>query len=200
MLLSRGLFIGRFQPFHLGHLATIKFALKSVEQLIIVIGSADKSHEKRNPFTAGERIEMIKDSLDGDNEIDVSRILMIPVPDTGVHALWTSQINLLVPRYKIVFSNDPFTMILFRETGTKVIEPQLYKRQLFSATEIRSRIVKNSSWEKLVTPETSQVIKDVGGITRIKAVFAQKTGHTMPSIESSVRNKRYKTERMTYFY
>jgi nicotinamide-nucleotide adenylyltransferase len=175
LLLSRGLFIGRFQPFHLGHLATIKFALKSVEQLIIVIGSADKSHEKRNPFTAGERIEMIKNSLDGDNETDVSRILMIPVPDTGVHALWTSQINLLVPRYKIVFSNDPLTMILFRETGAKVIEPQLYKRELFSATEIRSRIVKNSSWKKLVPPETSEVIKEVGGITRIKAVFAQKT-------------------------
>ena len=174
-MLHRGLFIGRFQPFHLGHLATIKFALKSVEQLIIVIGSADKSHEMRNPFTAGERIEMIKNSLDSDNETDISRILMIPVPDTGVHTLWTSQINLLVPRYKIVFSNDPLTMILFRETGTKVIEPQLYKRELFSATEIRSRIVKNSSWKKLVTPETLQVIKEVGGITRIKAVFAQKT-------------------------
>ena len=157
----------------MGHLASIKFALKSVEQLIIVIGSADKSHEMRNPFTAGERIEMIKNSLDSDNETDISRILMIPV--TGVHALWTSHINLLVPRYKIVFSNDPLTMILFRETGTKVIEPQLYKRELFSATEIRSRIVKNSSWKKLVTLETLQVIKEVGGITRIKAVFAQKT-------------------------
>ncbi|MFZ0697114.1 MAG: adenylyltransferase/cytidyltransferase family protein, partial [Nitrososphaeraceae archaeon] len=40
----RGLFIGRFQPFHLGHLATIKFALKTVEQLVITVGSADKSH------------------------------------------------------------------------------------------------------------------------------------------------------------
>jgi nicotinamide-nucleotide adenylyltransferase len=66
-------------------------------------------------------------------------------------------------------------MILFRETGTKVIEPQLYKRKLFSATQIRSRIVKNSSWKKLVTPETLQVIEEVGGITRIKAVFERKT-------------------------
>jgi nicotinamide-nucleotide adenylyltransferase len=62
-LLYRGLFIGRFQPFHLGHLATVKFALKNVEELVIIIGSAQKSHELRNPFTAGERIQMIKDSL-----------------------------------------------------------------------------------------------------------------------------------------
>ena len=86
-MLNRGLFIGRFQPFHLGHLATIKFALKSVEQLVIVVGSADKSHELRNPFTAGERIEMIKSSLDTDNEIEISRIFIIPVPDINVHAL-----------------------------------------------------------------------------------------------------------------
>ncbi|MDQ4012273.1 MAG: adenylyltransferase/cytidyltransferase family protein, partial [Thermoproteota archaeon] len=58
---------------HLGHITTIKFALKAVEQLTIVVGSADKSHEERNPFTAGERIEMIKDSLDNDSEIDISK-------------------------------------------------------------------------------------------------------------------------------
>jgi nicotinamide-nucleotide adenylyltransferase len=173
--LYRGLFIGRFQPFHLGHLATIKFALKTVEQLVITVGSADKSHELRNPFTAAERIEMIKGSLDSDNEINITKILIIPVPDINVHALWTNQIDLLVPRYKIVFSNDPFTNILFRERGTKVIEPQLYKRELFSATEIRSRIVNDENWKKLVTPETLKVIQDVYGIRRIKAIFAKKT-------------------------
>jgi nicotinamide-nucleotide adenylyltransferase len=172
-VLHRGLFIGRFQPFHLGHLATIKFALESVDQLVIVVGSADKSHEMRNPFTAGERIEMIRNSLDFDNEIDISRIFMIPVQDTKVHALWTSQINLLVPRYKTVFSNDLLTNILFRERGIRVVEPRLYKRDLFSATEIRSRIAKDASWKKLVTPATSKVIKEVDGITRIKAVFAR---------------------------
>ena len=172
--MRRGLFIGRFQPLHLGHLATIKFASKSVEQLTIVVGSADKSHEMRNPFTAGERIEMIKDSLDNDNEINVNNILIIPVPDIGVHALWTKQIELLIPRFEIVFSNDPLTNILFRERGTKLIEPHLYKRELFSATEIRSRIVKGGNWKKLVTPATLKVIQDVNGTIRIKTVFARK--------------------------
>ena len=51
-----GLLIGRFQPFHLGHLNAVEYALKNVDILWIVVGSADKSHEYRNPFTAGERI------------------------------------------------------------------------------------------------------------------------------------------------
>ncbi|MFZ0222198.1 MAG: adenylyltransferase/cytidyltransferase family protein, partial [Candidatus Nitrosopolaris sp.] len=41
--MSRGIFVGRFQPFHLGHMATIKFALEKVEELVIVIGSAQLS-------------------------------------------------------------------------------------------------------------------------------------------------------------
>ena len=168
----RGLFIGRFQPLHLGHITTIKFALKSVDQLTIVVGSADKSHEARNPFTAGERIEMIKDSLDNDSEIDIRKILIIPVPDLGVHALWTKQIELVTPRFEAVFSNDPLTNILFKERGIRLIEPHLSHRKLLSATEIRSRIVKGKSWQKFVTPQTVKVIQDVDGIRRIKTLFA----------------------------
>lgn len=59
-----GLLIGRFQPFHMGHLSAVKFALSQVEKLWIGIGSSNKSHEKRNPFTADERKEMILSSLD----------------------------------------------------------------------------------------------------------------------------------------
>lgn len=50
-----GLLIGRFQPFHLGHLEAILFGLSKVENLWIGIGSSNKSHEMKNPFTADER-------------------------------------------------------------------------------------------------------------------------------------------------
>ena len=112
--MTNGLFIGRFQPFHKGHLATVKFALEKVEQLVIVVGSAQKSNEPRNQFTAGERIRMIKESLKIDDETDVSRILIIPVPDTDVNALWTHQVDMLVPKYDVVFENDIFTLMLFQ--------------------------------------------------------------------------------------
>jgi nicotinamide-nucleotide adenylyltransferase len=168
--LTNGLFIGRFQPFHKGHLATVKFALEKVEHLVIVVGSAQKSHEPRNPFTAGERIRMIKESLDIDSETDVRRILIIPIPDTDVHSLWTHQVDMLVPKYDVVFANDLFTLMLFREQGVKAIEAPLYRRNEMRATEIRRRMAAEEIWEDLVPMSVSKVIKEINGVERVKAL------------------------------
>jgi nicotinamide-nucleotide adenylyltransferase len=173
--MPNGLFVGRFQPFHLGHLAAIKFALRYVEELVIVIGSAQKSHEIRNPFTAGERIQMIKGSLSDNKEVDLKRILLIPVPDVDIHSMWTHQVDILVPSYKVVFSNDVFTSLLFRERGIEVIHPTLHRRKELSATEVRTRMANDSGWKKLVTPQTIKVIEDIHGIKRIKIIFAKYT-------------------------
>ena len=170
MVLS-GLFIGRFQPFHLGHMAAIRFALNYVEELVVVIGSAQKSHEIRDPFTAGERIRMIYKSLNDDSRVDTERILLIPVPDVDIHSLWTHQMDILVPTYSVVFTNDLFTRLLFKERSIEVIEPELYRREELSATEVRYRIANNGDWRKLVSPQTIKVIESIAGVERIKTIF-----------------------------
>jgi nicotinamide-nucleotide adenylyltransferase len=169
-LTTNGLFIGRFQPFHKGHLAAAKFALSRVNQLVIVVGSAQKSHEPKNPFTAGERIMMIKESLDADSEADVRRILIIPVPDTDVHSLWTHQVDMLVPKYDVVFANDLFTLMLFREQGIKAIEAPLYRREEMRSTEIRKRMAAEENWEDLVPEPVSKVIKEINGVERVRTL------------------------------
>ncbi len=168
-MLTTGLFVGRFQPFHKGHLATVKFALEKVDQLVIVVGSAQKSHESRNPFTAGERIRMIKESLDAE-KVDTSNVLIIPVPDIDVHSLWTRQVDLLVPKYDVVFANDPFTLLLFRERGVKTVEAPLVERSEMQATEIRSRMVSGGEWQHLVPAPVAKIIDEINGIERIKAI------------------------------
>lgn len=170
-----GLFVGRFQPFHKGHLATVKHALKQVGLLVIVVGSAQKSHEPRNPFTAGERIAMIKAALDADGEIDTTRILIIPVPDVDVHSLWTRQVDMLVPKYDVVFANDPFTLLLFRERGVRTVEPPLVDRSRMMATEVRRRMAEGEEegergWEELVPAAVARMIKEMDGVERVKAV------------------------------
>ena len=137
---------------------------------MIVVGSAQKSHEPRNPFTAGERIRMIKESLDIDSETDVRRILIIPIPDTDVHSLWTHQVDMLVPKYDVVFANDLFTLMLFREQGVKAIEAPLYRRDEMRATEIRRRMASEEMWEDLVPMSVSKVIKEINGVERVKAL------------------------------
>jgi nicotinamide-nucleotide adenylyltransferase len=173
--MSRGLFVGRFQPFHLGHLATVKFALGRLEELIIIIGSAQTSHEIKNPFTAGERIQMIKDSLVADSSVDMKKILLIPVSDVNMHSLWTHQVDILVPKYIVVFTNDILTALLFKQRGIEVVEPPLYQRKELSATEVRSRMAKDEDWKELVTIQTAKVVEDIHGIERIKAIIAKHT-------------------------
>jgi len=51
-----GLYIGRFQPFHNGHLQAVKSILREVDELVIMVASAQLSHSETNSFTAGERL------------------------------------------------------------------------------------------------------------------------------------------------
>jgi nicotinamide-nucleotide adenylyltransferase len=168
--LSRGIFIGRFQPFHLGHIAAIKFAFKKVDELAIIVGSAQASYESQNPFTAGERISMIKDSLNADSMIDCKKTLIIPVPDTNIHSTWTHSVDMLVPKYDIVFTNNTFTGYLFVQRNIEVTEPKLLNRSDLSGTEIRRRMMKNLKWTHLVTEQTQSVIERVGGVERLKKI------------------------------
>ena len=72
-----GLYIGRFQPFHKGHLSIVKRALEECETLVIAIGSAQESRTKKNPFSFEERKLFIWRSLWGLN----SRVVIVPVED-----------------------------------------------------------------------------------------------------------------------
>jgi nicotinamide-nucleotide adenylyltransferase len=173
--LPTGLFIGRFQPFHKGHLATIKFALESVTDLAIIIGSAQKSHESRNPFTAGERIMMIRAALSADKDIDMTRIMTIPVQDVDVHSLWTRYVDMLVPKYDVVFANDPFTLLLFKERGTKTIEPPLHERDKLMATEVRKRMAKGEKWQELVPTQVVKVLVQINGVDRVRRIMQSDT-------------------------
>ena len=44
-------FIGRFQPFHLAHMQTIKIALKQCQTNILALGSAQNERNIKNPVS-----------------------------------------------------------------------------------------------------------------------------------------------------
>lgn len=58
-----GVYIGRFQPVHAGHLKSIATALEDCEKVIIVLGSSNRARTIRNPWTPEERINFIKIGL-----------------------------------------------------------------------------------------------------------------------------------------
>ena len=163
-----GLYIGRFQPFHLGHLDAIKFALSQVENLWIGIGSSNKSNEKRNPFTADERKEMIISSLD---DAIKKRIQIYYIPDVDDHEKWTYHIDSIVPKYDVVFSNDDFTHTLFQKRGIKVIPVPLKERENFSGTNIREKIAMGKSWEEFVSEGTKKILLKIDAERRLAKIL-----------------------------
>src|SRR5579863_4362401 len=163
-----GLLIGRFQPFHIGHLSAVKFALSQVENLWIGIGSSNKSNEKRNPFTADERKEMILSSLDPES---ANKIEVYYVPDTGDHDKWTHHVDTIVPKYDVVFSNDDFTLSLYAKRGIRTIPVPLLQRETVSGTHIREMIAEDKDWSSLVPQGTRNVLLRINAKQRLSKIF-----------------------------
>jgi nicotinamide-nucleotide adenylyltransferase len=164
---GRGLLIGRFQPFHLGHLRCVQHARKTLPEVIIAIGSAQFSHTLHNPFTAGERVTMIRLALD-EAKIDPAKYYLIPIRDLRIHDLWVPHLVSQTPRFEVVFSNEPITSRLFKEAGFRVEPLPFFDRDTYSSTEIRERVVRGDSWEKLVPDSVAVYIKSIVGDERLK--------------------------------
>ena len=164
---NRGLYVGRFQPFHTGHLNAIRDVLKEVDELVIVIGSAQYSHNINNPFTAGERLVMIRRALK-EAKIDDSRLWVVPVPDVHLHMLWVSALEGYTPRFDVVFSNEPLTRRLFTEAGYKVKSIRFFERKLYTSTLIREKMLKDESWTTLVPKSVADFIAEIDGVNRLR--------------------------------
>ena len=165
--ITRGLLIGRMQPVHNGHIQIIEKTLNYVDEVIIGIGSAQLSHELKDPFTAGERIMMMTQALD-DYEIDPKRYYIIPIEDINRNALWVAQVKMLTPHLSKVYSGNSLVKRLFKEDGYEVYQPELFDREFLSGTEIRDRILNDGDWKSLVPKATIEVIEEIDGVNRIK--------------------------------
>ncbi len=56
-------FLGRFQPFHIGHMSIVEKIFADYDSLILIIGSSDKSGTDENPWNLQEREEIIRASI-----------------------------------------------------------------------------------------------------------------------------------------
>lgn len=155
------------QPVHNGHMQVINKILEEVDEIIIGIGSAQLSHEQKDPFTAGERIVMISQAL-AEAEVDPSRYYIIPMQDINFNAIWVSHVRMMTPPFSIVYSGNSLVKQLFSEEGFEVRQPPLYDRMHLSGTEVRRRIVNDEDWQELVPDAAAEFICEIRGDERIK--------------------------------
>ena len=85
-------FIGRMNPFHLGHEEVIAKALKMADNVIILIGSANQPRNIKNPFTFDERKAMISEATG-----NIDAISILPLRDFKADDnVWAANVQKIV--------------------------------------------------------------------------------------------------------
>ncbi|MEM2875143.1 MAG: nicotinamide-nucleotide adenylyltransferase [Candidatus Hadarchaeales archaeon] len=166
-LVKRGIFIGRFQPVHLGHVEAFKYILGEMDELIIGIGSSQEENTFENPLTASEREEMLKAALN-EAGIDLSRVKIVGIPDVHDDERWVPHVESLVPKFSVVYSGNPWVQRLFKERGYEVRTQPLFRRRDYQGMTIRRRMAEGAKWESLVPESVVRILKRIGAEERLK--------------------------------
>ncbi len=170
MSVRRGLAVGRFQPYHRGHHEAIKNILKEMDELVIAVGSTEQSHEIENPFTTGERVEMIARALRSDGIY--GKCYIVPVPDIREYALWVNRVRSYCPKFDVVYTNNPLVRELFSAENIEVRKMISGVKEVESSA-IRKAFQNGNRWEDLVPGAVREFLEKIGAQARILALIEE---------------------------
>lgn len=178
--MKSALFIGRFQPFHFGHLHIVEEMIKENDRAILVIGSAEKNFVPKNPLTAGERYQLIDAALQ-EKGISCDKYRILPVRNVNNYALWVNHINMYVPPYNVLYTGSDLVKACYSTHNVEI--KQIDRRHLnISATEIRTAMAEGSDdWKQMVPKAVATLLEKWQIPIRIQTIQ-----HTMD--ESKLNN------------
>jgi nicotinamide-nucleotide adenylyltransferase len=160
-----GVYWGRFNPPHRGHIALIRRLVKKVDYLIIAIGNAEVRNTKRNPFSGAERAAMMKSYL-RERGIRVWRVVEVKDGDT-----WPSSISNLFERcgrFDVLFTDHE---VIANLIGARAKVVAFKRRGKVSSTLIRDYIARGKKWETLTGRSVVTLIRQYDGINRIRRAY-----------------------------
>lgn len=97
--MKNGIFIGRFQPVHQGHIHALGIAASQVKTLYILVGSANVCRSIKNPWTYQERVGMLENKL---HAASIKNYVLIPMNDYPYSdSQWMTDVRAVVSEYKI---------------------------------------------------------------------------------------------------
>jgi nicotinamide-nucleotide adenylyltransferase len=160
------LFIGRFQPFHRGHLSALRWIAARSSKVVVAIGSAEKSNEPDNPFSEKERGMMIRAQL---RSAGLSRkCALAAVTDINDNGKWVAHVDRSVPAYDIAYSNNALVKRLMNAAGKKVLAVPFFRKSAFNATKIRARMKRSLSWHDRVPKKVGELLERMGAERRVR--------------------------------
>ena len=169
--------MGRFQPFHLGHLDLAKQILDECDEVIIAITSSQFNYLEKDPFTAGERIEMIHNSLK-ESTLDLTRCFVISIENQFNVATWASYLKSALPNFDKVYSGNDYVSMLLADSGIEVVAPVFLDRNQYNATRIRSMIVSDEKWKDYVPNAVYELLTKINAKNRLAVISKSDTNPT----------------------
>lgn len=169
--------MGRFQPFHLGHLELVKQILDECDEVIIAVTSSQFNYLEKDPFTAGERIEMIHNSLK-ESSFDLTRCFVISVENQFNIATWASYLKSALPHFDKVYSGNDYVSMLLSDSGISVVAPEFLDRNQYNATRIRLMIMSDEKWEDSVPNAVCDMLMKIDAKNRLKVISKSDTNPT----------------------
>lgn len=162
--MSKVLYLGRFQPFHNGHLSVIRELSNGWDKVIIALCSAQKHHTERNPYTVWERYMMIAQTL---AMRGIDNFEIVPIPDIDHAERWADYMNAIFGDYDVVVTNNPDTRRYFEGRGDEVIGTPILNNGESRVSGVRVReCIKNSDNDTLkeLVPEDVYILMTLGGL------------------------------------
>ena len=146
------LFIGRFQPFHKGHLFSLLKCLEIAERVTIVVAKSNVSGTPDDPWDYKIRKMMVCAVVRTEGlESKIERICSCP--DDPSDKVWLGQIKKRAGKFDVVVSNNPWVLDLFKADGYITVESGLYNRDELEGVKIRALLRERDNVWKQRVPE-----------------------------------------------
>ena len=169
--------MGRFQPFHLGHLDLVKQILNECDEVIIAVTSSQFNYLEKDPFTAGERMEMIHNSLK-DAPIDLTRCFVVSLENQFNIAMWVSYLRSALPHFDKVYSGNNYVSMLLSDSGITVVKPEFFDITQYNATRIRAMMISDQNWKDLVPNAVYELLTKINAKNRLEIISKSDTNPT----------------------
>jgi bifunctional NMN adenylyltransferase/nudix hydrolase len=160
---KQAVYVGRFNPIHLGHEAVIAKMLEQfgTENSLLILGSSTADFSERHFFSFKERTDFIKTIF--------PELPIVGLPDFPTDQQWLFELDKILlaknfdPAEVAFFGGCPADLVCFLETGRtcQVLNRFDGTTPIISATQVRALLSNNKSIKNFLNPLITNKVKNL---------------------------------------